>query len=129
MADEPMEEENNEPGYERSEDGEGREKIRVKKIPLEDMLNILEGLYEAGTNYIDLEFFIDPNMIQSVITITTRPEYISTPEELEAEKLIDDALEDDDEEDEEDDILNQIKKQQEAPEEDSLSDDDINELM
>ena len=112
--------------FERIEGEGGKEKFRINKIPLEDLLSILEGLYEAGTNFIDLEIFVDPEDIQSVITINTRPEYMATEEELAAEKLEDDELEDEDEE--EDDILDIIKKQAES-EDTSISDDDIESLI
>ena len=111
---------------------DGKEKIKISKIPLEDLLNILENLYEQGVNFVDFDFFIDPKDVQSVISISTRPEYIATPEELEAEKLIDDALEEDDDEedDDEDDVLSRIKREQEeASNKEELSDDDIDELI
>lgn len=122
--------------FEHSFDENGREKVKISKVPLEDLLNILENLYEQGVNYIDFDFLIDPQEIQSVISISTRPEYISTPEELEEEKLLAKELEDDEEdedEDEEDDVLQRIKREQEklsqeAPDE-ALSDDDLNELI
>jgi hypothetical protein len=110
-------------------DGEdGKQTLRVKKIPLEELLTILENLYEAGTNYIDIEFYIDPKEIQSVITISTCSEYMASPEELEEERLLDESEEDDDE-DEDDDIMDQIKKQQDIPDIEPLSDDELNELM
>jgi len=124
-------EENENPGIEREGD-----MIRIKKIPITDLLNILEGLYEAGTNFIDMEFFVDPEAIQSVITINTRPEYMATPEELEQEKeLIEDVdYEEDDEEDEEEDedIIERLQKENdEKPDSESsgLSDEEINELL
>lgn len=113
--------------FERIEGEDGKEKFRINKIPLEDLLSILEGLYEAGTNFIDLEIFADPEDIQSVITINTRPEYMATEEELAAEKLEDDELEDDDDE-EEDDILDIIKRRQQE-DINPISDDELEELM
>jgi len=124
--------EDNGAGMERLEGADGKHLIRVKKIPLEDLLNILENLYEAGTNFIDMEFFIDPNEVQSVITITTRPEYMASQEQLdEEEKLFDEYEEDEDEdEDEEDDILARIRREQEEKDkQDQISDDDIDELI
>ena len=117
--------------FERYNSEDGKEKIKISKIPLEDLLNILENLYEQGVNFVDFDFYVDPKEIQSVISISTRPEYISTPEELEAEKLLDEEYdEDEEEEDEEDDILSRIKKEQEElDKKDQLSDDDINELL
>lgn len=112
--------ETNEGGIEREGDF-----IRVIKIPIQDLLGILENLYEMGTNFVDMEFFIDPDEVQSVVTISVKPEYMATPEQLEEEQRF---LEDEEEDDDEDDILSKIKKNNDSPE-DIISDDDIEELM
>jgi len=109
---------------EKSEDG----LIRINKIPLDDLLTILETLYESGANFIDLEFKILPEEEQNVVTINTRPEYMATEEELEQERIIDEEFDDDDE-DEEDDILDIIKKRQAEDSSKPISDDELNELI
>lgn len=109
---------------------DGKERIKISKVPLEDLLNILENLYEQGVNFVDFDFIIDPKEDQSVISISTKPEYISTPEELEVEKLLYGDDEDEDDEDEEDDVLARIRKEQkELESREELSDDDIDQLL
>ena len=118
-------------GFEMKDNGDGKSLIRIKKIPLEDLLTILEKLYEAGTNYVDMDFVIDPNEEQSVITISTKPEYQATQEELEEEERMLDEFDDDEDDDEDDDpILSWIRKQQvEEAKKNGMSDEDIDKLI
>jgi len=108
--------------------------IRIKKILIKDLLNILESLYEAGTNFIDMEVYVDPEDVQSVITINTRPEYMATKEELEEEKRMSnfnkEEEEDDDEDDDDDDedIIERLRKENDEKQ-NGLSDEEIDQLL
>lgn len=109
--------------------------VKINKIPLGELLEVLEGLYESGCDYIDMEFKIDPNSVQNVLSITTRPDYMASEEQLaEEEKMyeelgFDNEEDDDDDEDEEDDILARIRKEQEEKDKNQISDDDIDNLL
>lgn len=101
--------------------------IILSKIPLEELLTILEGVYENGANYVDFEIRPEEGEEQTVITIMVKSEYMATPEELEEEQRL---LEDEEEEEEdEDDIMDKIRREQKTLDNDIISDEDINGLI
>ena len=81
--------------------------MKLRKIPLEDLLEILQDLYESGVDYVDLDGEQDNegNSPRDSIMITVKPEYITDLEEYRdlPSIIVDDKR--------------------------SLSDDDINELI
>jgi len=81
--------------------------MKLRKIPLEDFLEILQELYESGVDYVDLdgEQNNEGDSPRDSIMITVKPEYIM---EIEEYKDLPSITVDD-------------KR--------SLSDDDINELI
>lgn len=85
----------------------------IKKVPLDDLIEILTDLYNKGVDYIDLLAPEDPTE-DDRMTITFTKEYMSE----EALANVEDALEDDEE-----DILD-IKITA-----NKLSDDDLNQLL
>lgn len=94
--------------------------LKLRKIPLQPLIEILQDLYENGADYIDLsgEQKNENGSIKDLIQITIKPEYM----------LHDERNENDDEESEEieldysnDDIQDTTSR--------SLSDDDINDLI
>lgn len=94
--------------------------LKLRKIPLQALIEILQDLYENGADFIDLsgEQKDENGSIKDLIQITIKPEYM----------LHDERNEDDDEESEEieldysnDDIQDTTSR--------SLSDDDINDLI
>lgn len=58
-------------------------KLTLKKIPIEQLVEILLKIYEDGCDYIDLSGTNDDD--QDTITITTKKEYYS--EEFSEDKL------------------------------------------
>ena len=94
--------------------------LKLRKIPLQPLIEILQDLYDNGADYIDLsgEQKDVNGSIRDLIQITIKSEYM----------LHDERNEDDDEESEEieldysnDDIQDTTSR--------SLSDDDINDLI
>jgi hypothetical protein len=92
--------------------------MKLRKIPLEPLIEILTNLFEEGADYIDIsgEESADKDSPQDIIKITIKPEYLST-----ADRDFDD---DDEEEDYEEDINDRPNKKN-----DKLSDNDINDLI
>jgi len=93
--------------------------MELRKIPLGPFIEILQGLYEDGVNFIDLEGSVndDGKSLRDTIKITVKPEY----------------LEEEEEEDDDDDIQELDREIQIDINDDDdvtpLSDDDINKLM
>lgn len=94
--------------------------LKLRKIPLQALIEILQDLYENGADFIDLsgEQKDENGSVKDLIQITIKPEYM----------LHDERNENDDEESEEieldysnDDIQDTTSR--------SLSDDDINDLI
>lgn len=94
--------------------------LKLRKIPLQALIEILQDLYENGADFIDLsgEQKDENGSIKDLIQITIKPEYM----------LHDERNEEDDDESEEieldysnDDIQDTTSR--------SLSDDDINDLI
>lgn len=52
--------------------------MKLRKIPLESLLEILQQLYEDGADYIDIsgEVNKDGSIERDVIKITVKPEYL-----------------------------------------------------
>jgi len=94
--------------------------MKLRKIPLEPLLEILKELYDSGADYIDIsgEQNIEGNEdIKDLIKITIKPEYMSTSDEEDIDEY---------EYEEDNDSANinvnvDIKK--------SLSEDDLNNLI
>lgn len=81
----------------------------LRKIPLEGLIQILTNLFEEGADFIDISGQQDEREEGSVdvIKITVKPEYMSDDNELEIE----------------------VDMQEEEDKPNSLSEDDINELI
>ena len=79
----------------------------LRKIPLEGLIQILTNLYEEGADFIDISGIQDNREEGSidVIKITVKPEYMSDDNDL------------------------QIEVDMEGEKPNSLSEDDINELI
>ena len=79
----------------------------LRKIPLEGLIQILTNLYEEGADFIDISGVQDNREEGSVdvIKITVKPEYMSDDNDL------------------------QIEVDMEGEKPNSLSEDDINELI
>lgn len=85
--------------------------LKLRKIPLEPLIQILQDLYDSGADYIDIsgEQNGEGDSIKDLIQITIKPDYMSSP---------DDDIEVDYSED---DIPDTTTR--------TLSDDDINDLI
>lgn len=74
----------------------GKTQVRLKRIPLEALLTLLQDLYEQGANYIDIIGSQDE--IQDMLTITIKEEYFDQDDDDEDEddtttdKLSDETL-------------------------------------
>jgi hypothetical protein len=90
--------------------------MRLRKIPLESLINLLADLYDGGADYIDITADSTDNDDPDQMKITVKPEYISEDKDT-LRKIEIDFSEVDDEEEEDIDETN------------SLSDEDINDLI
>lgn len=93
--------------------------IKLNKIPIASLINVLQHLYEEGADYIDLQGEHTPGDKNDVIKVTVRPEY-----------YVDEPDGDDSKQDKTDPeyLFTEIK---EEPKEDinPISDDEINDLI
>jgi hypothetical protein len=55
--------------------------VKLTKIPIEYLLEILETLYNEGYDYFDLEGVLDPEKEKDTIKISVSEEYLSKEEE------------------------------------------------
>lgn len=92
--------------------------LKLRKIPLESLIQILQDLYNGGADYIDIsgEQNGEEDSVKDIIQITVKPEYILNDEEEDDEDIQEIKLDYSN-----DNESNIIRK--------SLSDDDINELI
>jgi hypothetical protein len=92
--------------------------MRLRKIPLESLINLLADLYDGGADYIDITAESTETDDPDQMKITVKPEYMS--EDLDTIRKIEiDFTEEDEDEDEKDVKGTNI----------SLSDEDINDLI
>jgi hypothetical protein len=91
--------------------------MKLRKIPLEPLLQILTDLFDSGADYIDIsgDNNVDGDELRDIIRITIKPEYM-----IDSDNDNDDMIEEI-EMSYDDDIY--IEDQQ------ALSDDDINNLI
>ena len=89
--------------------------LKLRKIPLEPLIQILQDLYDSGADYIDIsgEQNGEGDSIKDLIQITIKPDYMSSPD--------DDVADDIEVDYSEDDIPDTTTR--------TLSDDDINDLI
>jgi hypothetical protein len=91
--------------------------MRLRKIPLESLINLLADLYDGGADYIDITAESTETDDPDQMKITVKPEYMS--EDLDTIRKIEiDFTEEDDEDD-------NVKGGTNI----SLSDEDINDLI
>ena len=60
--------------------------MQLRKIPLFELLEILNDLYEDGVDYIDISGTSDEDGKQDLIKITVRPDYISSDDTEDIDK-------------------------------------------
>jgi hypothetical protein len=95
--------------------------LKLRKIPLQALIEILQDLYDNGADYIDLsgEQKDENGSIRDLIQITIKPEYMLHDERNDDDD--DDELEEIELDYSNDDIPDNTSR--------SLSDDDINDLI
>jgi len=93
--------------------------MRLRKIPLESLINLLADLYDGGADYIDITAESTETNEPDQMKITVKPEYIS--EDLDTMRSIEIDFTD---EDEDDDVIDNKKNTNI-----SLSEEDINDLI
>ena len=94
--------------------------LKLRKIPLQALIEILQDLYDNGADYIDLsgEQKDENGSVKDLIQITIKPEY-----------MLHDEREDDDDEESEEIELDYSDDDTPDTTSRSLSDDDINDLI
>jgi hypothetical protein len=85
---------------------ENNERLKIKKIPIEILIEILSHVFEEGYDFVDIEGEMDGDNVRDTITLTVCPAYHS----------------DNTEEEELDSDITVVKN-------DKLSDEDLNELI
>lgn len=92
--------------------------LKLRKIPLQPLIEILQDLYDSGADFIDLsgEQKDENGSVKDLIQITIKPEYM----------LHDERADDDDDDEIEMDYSNDDTPDTNKK---SLSDDDINDLI
>lgn len=55
--------------------------LKLTKIPIEYLLEILETLYNEGYDYFDLEGVLDPDKEKDTIKITVSEDYLTEEED------------------------------------------------
>jgi hypothetical protein len=95
--------------------------LKLRKIPLQALIEILQDLYENGADFIDLsgEQKDENGSIRDLIQITIKPEYM----------LHDERTDDDNDEESEEIELDYSNDDIPDTKSRSLSDDDINDLI
>ena len=98
--------------------------MRLRKIPLESLINLLADLYDGGADYIDITAESTDSDDPDHMKISVKPEYMSEDLDSVRKIEIDFSEMDDDEEEEDDYSIKEIKNTKI-----SLSEDDINDLI
>lgn len=80
---------------------ESDDKLKLRKIPVEVLMDILAELFESGFDYVDFEGESDEENLRDTIVITVHPNYhfeFTTEEELASNITVvnNDKLSDDD---------------------------------
>ena len=101
--------------------------MKLRKIPLEPLLQILTDLFDSGADFIDIsgENNADGDELRDIIKITIKPEYMMDKDDMIEEIEMDYSGDYDNEED----IANTIHTQIRIDDKRSLSDEDIDNLI
>ena len=101
--------------------------MKLRKIPLEPLLQILTDLFDSGADFIDIsgENNADGDELRDIIKITIKPEYMMDKDDMIEEIEMDYSGDYDNEED----IANTKHTQIRIDDKRSLSDEDIDNLI
>ena len=102
--------------------------MKLRKIPLEPLLQILTDLFDSGADFIDIsgENNADGDELRDIIKITIKPEYMMDKDDMIEEIEMDYSG---DYDDNEEDIANTKHTQIRIEDKRSLSDEDIDTLI
>jgi hypothetical protein len=92
--------------------------MRLRKIPLESLINLLADLYDGGADYIDITAESTDSDDPDQMKITVKPEYMTEDTDTLRKIEIDFTEEDEEEEEDNDKTIGG-----------ALSDEDINDLI
>jgi hypothetical protein len=103
--------------------------MKLRKIPLEPLLQILTDLFDSGADFIDIsgENNADGDELRDIIKITIKPEYMMDKDDMIEEIEMDYSGDYDDDDNE--DIANTTHTQIRIEDKRSLSDEDIDNLI
>jgi hypothetical protein len=101
--------------------------MKLRKIPLEPLLQILTDLFDSGADFIDIsgENNADGDELRDIIKITIKPEYMMDKDDMIEEIEMDYSGDYDNEED----IANTKHTQIRIEDKRGLSDEDIDNLI
>ena len=101
--------------------------MKLRKIPLEPLLQILTDLFDSGADFIDIsgENNADGDELRDIINITIKPEYMMDKDDMIEEIEMDYSGDYDDDED----IANTTHTQIHIEDKRGLSDEDIDNLI
>ena len=104
--------------------------MKLRKIPLESLLQILTDLFDSGADFIDIsgENNADGDELRDIIKITIKPEYMMDKDDM-IEEIEMDYSGDYDNDDNEEDIANTTHTQIRIEDKRGLSDEDIDNLI
>jgi len=95
--------------------------LKLIKVPVTQLMQILHELYEDGADFIDIEGQHRPNASSDVIKVTVRPEYYETN--------IDDDDNDSQEKTDSEFLLTEVRYEPASDKISPLSEEDINDLI
>lgn len=100
--------------------------MKLRKIPLEPLLQILTDLFDSGADFIDIsgENNADGDELRDIIKITIKPEYMMDKDDMIEEIEMDYSGDYDN-----DDVTNNTHKQIRIEDKRGLSDEDIDNLI
>ena len=101
--------------------------MKLRKIPLEPLLQILTDLFDSGADFIDIsgENNAEGDELRDIIKITIKPEYMMDKDDMIEEIEMDYSGDYDDDED----IANTTHTQIHIEDKRGLSDEDIDNLI
>ena len=92
--------------------------LKLIKVPVTQLMQILHQLYEDGADFIDIEGQHRPNGSNDVIKVTVRPEYYETDADDDSQEKTDSEF-----------LVTEVPYEPPSDEINPLSEEDINDLI